>query len=200
MKTIALTGGIGCGKSTLVQWLGRSGIALVDTDLLARIVVEPGAPALEEIRIRFGGSVLDDQGRLRRAALADRVFADAAARRDLEAILHPRIRVAWRTEAAAWKQAGRDLGVVVIPLLFEIGAEKEFDGAVCVGCSERVQWERLRTRGWSDAQIRQRLAAQWPVAEKMARSDRVIWNNGDLRMLEEQAKRVFSGFFLRAFW
>lgn len=192
VKIIALTGGIGTGKSTVSQWLAQSGIALVDTDLLARLVVEPGSPALEDICSRFGKSVLDDRGRLRRSALADLVFADGNARRDLEAILHPRIRVAWRAEANSWERAGRDLGVVVIPLLFEIGAEKEFDQTVCVGCGERVQWERLRARGWSEAQIRQRLAAQWPIAEKMAHSDRVIWNDGDLRTLAEQARRIFG--------
>jgi len=167
---------------------------LVDTDLLAREVVEPGQPALLAIREAFGPEVMDSGGCLLRQALADRVFVDAAARQRLEAIVHPRIQEAWRARVACWQDEGRELGVVVIPLLYEKGLERHFDTTVCVGCGRATQWGRLVGRGWTPEEIQRRLGAQWTVAEKMRRADRVIWNEGSLKVLAEQSARVLRGF------
>jgi len=168
------------------------GIPLVDTDELARALVEPGQPALAEIRAAFGGTVFDGDGQLRRAALADRVFSDPEARRLLEAILHPRIHAAWNDQVASWHADRLPLGVVVIPLLFEKGLETRFDLTICVACGPSTQWDRLRARGWTEVEIQRRLDAQLPLAEKMLRADRVIWNEGDLASMEEQARRILT--------
>ncbi len=193
MTTFALTGGIGTGKSTAAELLTRRGLPVVDTDQLARDLVQPGRPALEEIARTFGADLIGPDGSLRRDELARRVFADDHARHRLEEILHPGIRKAWQDQLAAWTSAGRTQGIVVIPLLFEVRAETEFDVTVCLACTERTQWRRLRTRGWEEAEIRQRLAAQLPLRAKMERSDRVIWNEASLEVLAIQLDRVIDG-------
>jgi dephospho-CoA kinase len=190
VRTIGLTGGIGTGKSTLAAWLQKAAVPVVDTDELARVLVEPGQPALAEIRAAFGSAVFDRDGCLRRDALADRVFSDAEARRVLEEILHPRIHAAWRARVTSWQAGGMPLAVVVIPLLFEKGLEKNLDRTVCVACRPSTQWERLRARGWNEGEIQRRLAAQMPLTEKMQRADRVIWSEGSIALLEAQARRI----------
>lgn len=193
MQVIGLTGGIGMGKSTADQILRGRGTPVVDTDQLARQVVEAGSPALEEIRAAFGPSVLDEAGALRREALAERVFQDAGARQKLEAILHPRIRALWREQVEGWRQSGRHAAaVVVIPLLFETGAERELDATICMACSAAAQRERLRQRGWSEEQIDARIASQMPVARKMDLASYVVWNEGPLQNLEQQLTRILG--------
>ena len=190
MKLFGITGGAGMGKSTAGQLLRQRGVEVADTDEIARQLTEPGQPALQEIGQRFGPLVLSPDGRLNRAELARVVFADAGARADLEAILHPRIRAAWEAEAEGWRAAGRGRGAILIPLLFETGAAPRFDAVVCVACSEASQWQRLRQRGWTDGQIRQRLAAQWPVEKKIAHSDFVVWTDTTLEAHAAQWERV----------
>ena len=178
------------GKSTAGQLLRQRGVEVADTDVTARQLTEPGQPALREIAQRFGPLVLSADGQLNRAELARVVFANAGARTDLEAILHPRIRAAWEAEAQGWRAAGREIGAILIPLLFETGAETRFDAIICVACSEASQWQRLRARSWSDDQIRQRVAAQWPVEKKIARSDFVVWTDTTLEIHAGQLERV----------
>jgi dephospho-CoA kinase len=190
VKTFGLTGGIGMGKSTAAQCLRARGLAVLDTDDLAREVVAPGQPALAEIQQVFGPAMVDATGQLNRSALAQVVFADAAARRQLEGILHPRITALWRAQLDQWRVAGRTAAVVVIPLLFETGVEAQFDAVICVACSAATQRERLQSRGWTPEQIAQREAAQLPVAEKMARSRYVVWSEGSLDVLGRQVDRV----------
>lgn len=178
------------GKSTAGQLLRQRGVNVADTDALARQLTEPGQPALQEIAQRFGAPVLAMDGQLNRAELARTVFADAAARADLEAILHPRIRAAWEAESQGWRAAGQKIGAILIPLLYETGAEARFDAVICIACSEASQWQRLRLRGWSDGQIGQRLAAQWPVERKIARADFVVWTDTNLDTHAAQLERV----------
>jgi dephospho-CoA kinase len=192
MILLGLTGGIGMGKSTSAEILAQRGVAVVDTDQLAREVVEPGQPALEEIRREFGPAVIDAAGRLQREELARRVFSDDAARRKLEAITHPRIRERWRARAAQWRAERRPLGVVVIPLLFETGAEKELDRIVCLACTAATQRERLRARGWNDAQIEGRIRAQWPTEKKIALAHFVIWSETTLELHAAQWERILA--------
>lgn len=180
------------GKSAVADWLTERGVPVIDTDQVARELVLPGQPALEEIRAAFGIAVLDEAGRLNRPKLAERVFADPTARRQLEQILHPRIRGIWTARVAGWRKAGQAQAVVVIPLLFEVGADRDVDCTVCVACSPATQRGRLRARGWTDTEIERRVAAQWPIADKMQRSDRVIWNEGSWAVLAAQVSRVFS--------
>jgi len=191
MKLIGLTGGVGMGKSTAAGLLSALGARVVDTDELARQLVQPGQPALAEIRAAFGPGVLTAAGELDRAALARLVFANAAARRQLEAILHPRIRAGWQAQAQAWRDENCPLGVVVIPLLFETGAETVFDNILCVACLPAAQHERLAGRGWTPEQIRQRITAQMPIEQKLARAHLVIWSEGRMEVHRQQVARIF---------
>jgi dephospho-CoA kinase len=190
MNTVGLTGGIGMGKSTAAQFFRESGAQVVDTDELARRLVEPGESALKEIQAFFGENIVGTDGRLRRGELAEIVFADAAARKQLERILHPRIREGWLRQLEAWRKEDCSLAVVVIPLLFETKAEASFDKTVCVASSPANQRQRLMERGWTGEQIKQRIAAQWPIEQKIARADFVVWTDGSIVAHAEQIHRL----------
>lgn len=192
MKLCGLTGGVGMGKSTAAGFFLRQGARVIDTDELARRLVEPGQPALQEIRDAFGGAVFNPAGGLHRDKLAGIVFTSNDARRKLEAILHPRIREAWLKQADQWRREGCALALVVIPLLFETQAGTHFEKIICVACSAATQRDRLTGRGWSPGQISQRIAAQWPTEQKIARSDHVIWTEGALAAHELQVARVIG--------
>ena len=192
MKLLGLTGGIGMGKSTCAQLLRARNIPVVDTDDLARSVVEPGQPALAEISAAFGSQMLDNNGGLNREAVAKLVFSDSAARQQLESILHPRIRKLWQEHASQWRLQDRTLGVVVIPLLFETGADSDLDATICVACSETSQLDRLRSRGWSAEQIEQRIRAQLPVQQKLTKSNYVIWTEGEIDLHAQQLDRILQ--------
>jgi dephospho-CoA kinase len=190
MKLFGITGGVGMGKSTTCALLEKRGMAVVDTDRIARQLVEPGQPALAEIADVFGASVLLPDGGLDRKELAQRIFADASERAKLEAILHPKIRAVWEADVKNWRASGYDQGAVIIPLLFETKAESLFDAVICVACCAASQFERLRERGWSRAEIKRRLEAQWPVEEKIARADFVIWTDSTMETHAAQLEKV----------
>jgi dephospho-CoA kinase len=187
------------GKSTAADWLGRRGCSIIDTDIVAREIVEPGQPALAEIRSVFGEAMVDANGQLRRSALAERVFADPEARRKLESILHPRIRAVWQARMVGWSKEGREIAVVVIPLLFETEAAPGFAATICIACSAGTQFQRLRARGWTEEQIRRRNQAQWPIEKKMAMADYVAWSEGRLEVLEGQLGRIQGSLQSREF-
>jgi dephospho-CoA kinase len=188
MKVWGLTGGMGMGKTTAARLLGELGACVVDTDDIARQLTQPGEPALGEIQSTFGLGIISAEGRLRRDELARLVFADAPARQKLEQILHPRIRAVWLGQVERWRREGETLAVVVIPLLFETHAELNFDKILCAACLPASQQERLAARGWLPAHSAQRMASQWPVGEKMARADYVIWTEGSLQSAAWQLK------------
>jgi dephospho-CoA kinase len=192
MKLCGLTGGVGMGKSTAAVFFLQFGARVVDTDDLAHELVQPGQPALAEIGREFGKHLIAYDGSLKRTELAKVVFADTAARKKLEAILHPRIRERWQAQVAAWRAEGCRVAVVAIPLLFETGAENQFDQIICVACSPAQQRERLLARGWTPDQISGRIAAQLPVEQKMARSNFVIWAEGSLETHRRQAAEIFA--------
>ena len=192
MKLCGLTGGVGMGKSTAAEFLLARGAQVVDTDELARQLVEPGQPALAEIQTQFGENLVAANGQLRRDELARIVFADNAARRKLEAILHPRIRERWLAQTETWRKQNCKLAVVVIPLLFETQAESHFDKIICAACSAANQQKRLLERGWTPEQIRQRIAAQMPVDRKIALSDFVVWTDADLESHSAQLDLILT--------
>jgi len=192
MRLLGLTGGVGMGKSACADLLLQRDIPVIDTDKLARDIVEPGQPALAEVQQLFGAEIVGADGRLRRDLLARSVFGDPQARRQLESILHPRIRQLWLSQVKSWRANGLPLAVVAIPLLFETKAETEFDAVVCVACSAETQFTRLRSRGWSEEQIAQRIAAQLPVDQKIANSTYVIWTEGSLEIHAAQLERILS--------
>jgi len=193
MKICGLTGGPGMGKSTAAEILRAWNVPVVDTDDLARELVQPGRPALAEIQNHFGENIIAPGGRLRRDELARIVFADSAARKKLEEILHPRIRECWLARIKIWRGENHRLAVVVIPLLYETRAESHFDKIICVACSAANQQKRLLERGWTLEQIRQRIAAQMPVDRKIARADFVVWTDGDMDSHRRQLERILTG-------
>jgi dephospho-CoA kinase len=192
MKVCGLTGGVGMGKSTAAEFLRSRGAQVVDTDELARQLVQPAQPALAEIQAEFGKNIVAPDGQLRRDELARIVFADATVRKKLETILHPRIRERWLAQVEIWRRENRALAVVVIPLLFETRAESQFNKIICVACSAATQRERLLARDWTPNQIQQRVAAQWPVEQKIPRADFVVWTEGSLDVHAQQLERILQ--------
>jgi len=186
MLRMGITGGVGMGKSTCASLLRDQGVPVIDTDDLARELVQPGQLALVEIQDEFGDGMLTESGELNRTALASVVFGDPAARRRLEAILHPRIQRAWLEQLAMFAAQGHPLAAVVIPLLYETAVEPQFDAVVCVACSEVEQAARLAARNWSAAEADRRQAAQLAVPQKMQRADFVIWTEGKIEAHRQQ--------------
>jgi len=178
------------GKSTAAKILENKGVPVLDTDELSRQVVEPGEQALAEIIDHFGGGIVDPAGRLDRAKMAQQVFRDDTMREQLEAIIHPRVRERWQEGISEWREQQLRVGVVVIPLLFEVAAQDQFDVVLCVACSASTQRERLRQREWNEEQIAARIAAQMDIAEKMKLADLVLWSEGDVDVLSEQINRI----------
>jgi dephospho-CoA kinase len=191
-RVIGITGGVGMGKSTAAKLLREQGVPVLDSDDLSREVVAVGEQALAEIGKIFGADFLDN-GKLDRAKMAAHIFGNDAERKKLEAIIHPRVRERWLAQMETWRADDVPLGVVVIPLLFEVGAEAEFDFIICVACTGNTQRERLRGRGWDDAQIAGRIAAQMEVTKKIERADQVLWTEGDVSLLREQLQSILSG-------
>ncbi len=190
---IGLTGGIASGKSTVAAMFAELGAAVVSADQIARDVVEPGEPALEEIRSAFGPGVLLPDGRLDRRRLGEIVFADPKRLRQLEAILHPRIRARMREQISAASAAGRPV-VAEIPLLFESPASRDLvDVTVVVYVEREQQLGRLMRRdGLSREQAEARLAAQMPLDEKARLADYVVDNRHDLARTREQVRQVWE--------
>ncbi|MDJ0740317.1 MAG: dephospho-CoA kinase [Gammaproteobacteria bacterium] len=185
---IGLTGGIGSGKSTASEHFARLGAAVIDTDLLSRELVEPGQAALDEIVAAFGAGVLDADGRLDRARLRDIVFGDAAARRRLEGILHPRIRAEMLRRAAA---ADAPYVVFVIPLLFETAQQALVDRVLVVDVPPALQRARVLARdGGGYAQVDAILAAQVDRVTRLRLADDVIRNDGSIAELQAQVEAL----------
>ncbi len=186
------------GKSTAARLLSDLGVRVTDTDEVAREVVRPGTAGLAAVRAAFGDTVMASDGSLDRAALGRLVFADASARARLEAILHPAIRAAWESQLSAWSAEGVVAAAVVIPLLFETGAQDRFDAVACVACRPESQRDRLRARGWSDDESARRLAAQWPVTRKIDASRYLVWTEGPEQVQAAQWERVLASATARA--
>jgi dephospho-CoA kinase len=184
---IALTGGIASGKSHVLAAFAARQVPTIDADLLAHEVIARGAPAAEAIRQRFGARVVGPDGEVDRRSLGAIVFADSNARRDLEAIVHPKVYEAierWFATLAP----GAPLAVADVPLLFETGHERDFDRVIVAACKPEEQMRRVMARdGLSEADARARLAAQWPIEEKVGRADYVVWTTGTA---EETSARV----------
>jgi dephospho-CoA kinase len=193
VHVVGLTGGIGSGKSALSGVLRELGIPVVDADAVARRCVAPGTPGLAEIVDRFGPAIVLSDGSLDRAALARIVFADADARRDLEAITHPCIRAGIDAALDALRRQPRppQFAVVEHPLLVETGGHARVDTVVVIEAPIAARIERLVSgRGMSDDEIRGRIAAQADDAGRRAVADHVILNDGDLEALRAQAVQL----------
>jgi dephospho-CoA kinase len=190
VHVVGLTGGIGSGKSTLAGALRAQGVPVIDADEVARRCVAPGTPGLVAVVERFGSGVLLADGSLDRTRLAAIVFADASARKDLEAITHPCIAQGIADDVAALAVRADRPDVVVIehPLLVETGAHVRVDVVVVVETPLELRVERLiATRGMGEADARARIAAQADDAQRRAIADHVVINDGDLSALRAEA-------------
>jgi dephospho-CoA kinase len=192
MRRIALTGGIATGKSHCLQRFVDRGASTIDADRLAKDAVRQGTPGWAAVCERFGPSVLRHDGEIDRARLGALVFADEDARRDLEAIIHPKVYDAIAGWFRQLELAGRAFGIADIPLLFETGHESAFDLVIVAACPRDAQIARLLARGLSDAEARQRLEAQWPIEEKSRRADIVIETGGTFEDTDRQVDRVYE--------
>ncbi|MBI3772320.1 MAG: dephospho-CoA kinase [Gammaproteobacteria bacterium] len=184
MFIVGLTGGIGSGKSTVARFFAEMGVPVIDADIIAREVVEPGQAALDEIITAFGPEMLDPDGRLDRTRLRREVFATPAKRQVLEAILHPRIRAEMEKRAA---DLNAPYCIFVIPLLVETGQRSHLDRVLVVDTRPEQQRQRVRERdALSDAEIDAILAVQTSRKDRLAVADDVITNNNDLNHLKTQ--------------
>ena len=191
MLRVGLTGGIASGKSAVADELAVHGAVVVDADVLAREVVEPGTPGLAAVVDRFGPEVLTPDGRLDRPQLGRLVFADAAARRDLEQIVHPAVRA----RAAELERAAPADAVVVhvIPLLVETGQADDFDLCVVVDLDRETQLQRLQQRNdLSREEAEARLAAQATREQRLAVADRVLDNSGPVSDLDQKVDHLWA--------
>lgn len=192
MAVIGVTGGIGSGKSTFCGFLGALLPAEVfDADRVAKDVLSNDPEVREAVVHEVSALAYGEDGLPDRALLRRVVFDDPAARTRLEAIVHPRVRAAWRDQAEKVRSRGGHF-LVDIPLLYETGAEGLFDEVVVVGCAPETQLARVCARGLGREQARAIVRAQLSTLEKAARADRVVWNDGTLRQLEAQAREMAS--------
>jgi dephospho-CoA kinase len=189
---VALTGGIATGKSYCLQRFVARGAAAIDADLLAREAVAAGTPGLRAVVERFGSGVLAADGTLDRPALGRVVFADTRARAALEAIVHPEVYRHIR-EWYANLAPVTAVAIADIPLLFETGHHHDFDQVIVAACPPEEQVSRVMARdGLDAAAARARVAAQWPIAEKVARASHVIWTNRGFEETDRQVAHVYD--------
>jgi dephospho-CoA kinase len=192
MRRVALTGGIATGKSSILRRLQQHGIPTIDADVLAREVVRPGTPASAAIRERFGNVLFTPEGELDRKALGALVFREPDARVALEEIVHPEVYariLRWFGELPS----STAVAVADIPLLFETHREKDFEKVIVAACDPAEQVARIMRRdGLTEAEARQRLDAQWPIAEKVELADYVIWTDGPPAATAEQVDALVT--------
>lgn len=198
-RTIALTGGIGTGKSTVSRLFAALGAVVIDADAIVHELQAPGTPLVAEIAKAFGNAILDESGALDRKRLADRVFTDPAERKRLNELVHPRVGAEMARRIAAARDAGTPLVVVDIPLFFETrprdrdAARTGFDATVLVYAPRDAQIERTIARdGCTQEEAARRIAAQLPIDEKRALADHVIDNAGSLAETEAQVRALFA--------
>jgi len=178
---VALTGGIATGKSYCLARFADLGAPTIDADQLARQAIAPGTPGFDAVAARFGATVLRGDGGLDRDALGRLVFTDPAARRDLEAIVHPVVYDAISQWFARLSQANASPAVALadIPLLYETGREGDFDKVIVARCEPDQQFARLMERGLTEEDARRRIASQLPLPDKVSRADFVLDTSGD---------------------
>lgn len=186
---LGLTGGIGCGKSTVTRIFSRAGWKTLESDKIVAELLAGNEAVRSAVRERWGQAVFSDQGELDRKAVAAKVFQDEAELAWLESLLHPQVREIWQGAVAAEPAAD---WLVEIPLLFEKRLETAFDFVVCVASSPDVVEKRMAARGYAGEDVERRRRRQMPLDEKMRRADYVITNTGHLEFLEDQTTRLIA--------
>lgn len=193
MKKVGLTGGIGSGKSTVARMLGVAGFAVVDADQIARDIMAPGSPVLDEVAAAFGADLIGGDGALDRGELARRAFATKEDTQRLNAITHPAIRAESERRFAAAEEAGEQAVIYDMPLLVDLGLNQDMDLTVVVDVDKEERIRRLvDKRGLEEADARARMAQQIDDATRLAAADVVIDNNGPLEALEPQVDALIE--------
>jgi dephospho-CoA kinase len=192
MLRIVITGGIACGKSLVASFLTGKGVAVCDSDDVARSLMQPGQDVFEKVVSTFGDDIVADDGAIDRAKLAQRVFGDRSQLSVLNGLVHPEVKRAWRAWLQDCEKQGCAAAAVVVPLLYEVGEEKGWDAIVCVGARQETQLERLKGRGMSIEEAEKRIRAQMKVATKMGLADYVIHNDGTEDLLKQQTMKVIG--------
>ena len=193
MLKVALTGGIATGKSHVLEQFRRRGVPCLDADSIAHGVTAAGTEAASAIAARFGADVLAADGSVDRAKLGSVVFADPSARHDLEALVHPAVYRAITAGLRAFELLDASpLAVVDVPLLYESGHAEDFDRVILTVCPPEMQLARLRERGLSDSEARQRIAAQWPAEKKARRATFVIRTDGTFEETDRQVEKILG--------
>lgn len=188
----ALTGGIACGKSLLESYLRTLGCRILDADAVVRSLQEPRGSAFLAIVAHFGEDILTPAGTIDRQKLSDIVFTNPMRRKELESIVHPKVRDYFRT----WRKAGRERtpSIASIPLLYESGWDGEWPFVICIAAKPETQIQRLMaTRGYTEVEARARIEAQLPIEEKIRRADYVIQNDhSDFQALCKDADALYA--------
>jgi dephospho-CoA kinase len=193
MLKVAITGGAGSGKSTVARMFQELGAEVLDADQVARDAVALGTPGWQEVRHRFGAEFFNENGTLNRSKLAQRVFADPRARRDLDALIHPLVAQELQRKISDLEAQGLGLVLVEVPLLFEAGREGNFDQIIVVTIPAAEQVSRLQARDQrGETEIHGILQAQWPLPDKVARADYVVDNSQSLSATRQQVKNIWE--------
>lgn len=193
MRVFGLTGGIGCGKSTVARIFARRGVVVIDADQVARDVVAPGTDGLREVIERFGSAVLSADGTLDRKRVGDMVFRDADLRRALESIVIPRIAMESMRRFSAHAEEGARWGLYEASLLVENGTHRSLAGLVVVTANPLVQRARVMARdGLDEAGADARIAAQWPLVKKVSEARWVVDNSRDLGRLYLRSEELYA--------
>ena len=195
MLIVALTGGIGAGKSLAAQYFSDLGARVVDADQLARVAIERGSDGFDEVILRFGEKIMRD-GDIDRKALGEIIFSDPKAKEDLEAIIHPRVRELFLKVVADLQL--EEILVYEIPLLVESGTAKNFDSVITVEADLALRKERLRKRGMHISEIERRIASQASREDRQALADYVITNDGDEDQLLRAVENLWAELASRA--
>jgi dephospho-CoA kinase len=193
MRRVGLTGGIATGKSHVRAVFEALGVPTIDADLLAHKAVAPGSATFEAVKTRFGPTVLDPAGGLDRRKLGSVVFADPQARKDLEAIIHPQVVEAIDRWFASLDSQAHPFAIADVPLLYEASRERDYDVVIVTACELPTQIRRVMARdNITEAEARQRIAAQLPIEEKVRRADHVIRTDGLLASTNAQVHEVYK--------
>jgi dephospho-CoA kinase len=199
MLKMGLTGGIASGKSAIAAMLREMGFPVLEADVVAHKLIEPGQPAHDDVVREFGAEIADAAGRIDRAKLAAIVFADSAKLAKLNGIIHPRVEETVFRQFEEWQRSGvRDAGFVEAALLVEAGIAEKLDGLVVAFCAPELQVERLRARGMSEVETKRRLAAQLPVEEKLRHATETIDCSGTLEETRAQVRALAAKLRKRA--
>jgi dephospho-CoA kinase len=190
MIQLAVTGGIACGKSMVASLMEANGVCMLEADRVAHSLLEPEHPLARRVTQEFGPEIVGPDGRIDRKILGRMVFSNESCRNRLNALMHPEVKRVCR----AWldERQGAEIAGVVVPLLYESGMADGWDAVLCVWAPRKLQMDRLKGRGFSEEEAGQRIAAQLPIAEKIAGSNHVFVNYGTPEFLEDQVVRVLD--------